>query len=1017
MILRALFTLCLAICVDADLRMASHPREGYRLTNQGTVHWNITPWNGQLHYRYMEPSTFGYKGLEHQKRRNYDNFLRSNIDNEQDNRNFNDEAGRDHLPFRTQEGKVYDEYIRHFHSRRRRIKQVPESILLTKVVKPGESMAVPLRWNNPHSSEMEVNIWIFEHASKQPIVVPIRKPSCSGEGYQDNVISFTVPKDFAGLGGKIPGFKGCNADTKVKCTLQIYAHSVESRTYAIGFPIVIPGHDKSLTASDSKGIQAASQDPWLDLTALRDTCLPATDPSATISAAMPRWARLVSDVYNHAYQNSDYSPYSGQQHERISKNLQASAINKMEVGNRGELGKSILPRETSQRLAYLRRLEDRIYKNYESLANKIIKSIGGQMKTTGKVGVQPLATCFRCSEVGSTNTKRLETNTYIPSFQLPEKLVAAAKELVPSKYSGLITESGLVQIYVAALNDLLPFFYKSRHLGIIYQDAIVKSTVGTMSDATKFKKRNEKGAIDGGKYAALEAKKMFIQERGCPSECLWPTIQEPLFPPQPAPTPAPTPALVKMSDSKDVSGGTGSEEQDGGAKQPKEYPQRWALKDGAKLGGRWIRGEKLITLKASLGGSTWIVGLVDGKWLKMVEIEITGEKTYRWIDTRYTSARGSCTKQATFTVACFNGRHANADAYKVIPPFVQTQGVESDGSLSKAGAWFCVANLNKNRVSKPFSDLNSAKKELSKTSGSSRNPQMICEMGKESGAKSDPHRVGGQNQGAGTRAGFSKYWRNWNDIKAMNRMCNSNDMCRYKGDLPEPDPRAWFCVARYDQKKVLGPFPDVDSAKEELNKSPGKRGNSQMICEMTKDGPKQDPHIVGGQNQGGGPANGFQKFWHNGHWIKRMNDQCKYYMPCKFNMDKKQIAKPLVAESLATSVHGKCAPCAQFFGKKVHVIKRPPVTKLAAEVTKSGSPSNVADLADNPDNYQFDSHRRRRRTSLIQKDEKHKRKSKKRRHLKKVRDFMEQADLEESDTLMLKVLDDVKPLPEVDDCH
>ena len=40
----------------------------------------------------MEPSTFKYKGLEHQKRRNYDNFLRSNIDNEQDNRNFNSEA-------------------------------------------------------------------------------------------------------------------------------------------------------------------------------------------------------------------------------------------------------------------------------------------------------------------------------------------------------------------------------------------------------------------------------------------------------------------------------------------------------------------------------------------------------------------------------------------------------------------------------------------------------------------------------------------------------------------------------------------------------------------------------------------------------------------------------------------------------------------------------------------------------------------------------------------------------------
>merc|ERR1711968_28171 len=125
------------------------------------------------------------------------------------------------------------------------------------------------------------------------------------------------------------------------CTLQIYSHSVESRTYAIGFPIVIHGHDDSLSVNSTDNIQKPSEDPWLDIVGLRDICLPATSPEATITSARPRWARQVSDVYNHAYQNSDFSPYSGQQFEGISKNLQASAINKMEVGNRGELGKSI----------------------------------------------------------------------------------------------------------------------------------------------------------------------------------------------------------------------------------------------------------------------------------------------------------------------------------------------------------------------------------------------------------------------------------------------------------------------------------------------------------------------------------------------------------------------------------------------------------------------------------------------------------------------------------------------------
>ena len=60
--------------------------------------------------KHMLSSTFNYQGLKNQKARNYDNFLRSNIDNEQDNRNFNNEEGKDHLPFRTMETTVFGEY-------------------------------------------------------------------------------------------------------------------------------------------------------------------------------------------------------------------------------------------------------------------------------------------------------------------------------------------------------------------------------------------------------------------------------------------------------------------------------------------------------------------------------------------------------------------------------------------------------------------------------------------------------------------------------------------------------------------------------------------------------------------------------------------------------------------------------------------------------------------------------------------------------------------------------------------
>jgi hypothetical protein len=142
----------------ADLRKASTPKGKFAIidpngnNDKGTVAGGFAKSGATI---YMEPSTFGYKGLENQKANNYDNFLRSNIDNEQDNRNFVTEAGKDHLPFRTLEAASAGD--------------------LTEVA-CGQEDQVPLRWNNPHSSEMEVNIWVKGNT----VVVPIKKPVCSG---------------------------------------------------------------------------------------------------------------------------------------------------------------------------------------------------------------------------------------------------------------------------------------------------------------------------------------------------------------------------------------------------------------------------------------------------------------------------------------------------------------------------------------------------------------------------------------------------------------------------------------------------------------------------------------------------------------------------------------------------------------------------------------------------------------------------------------------------------------------
>jgi hypothetical protein len=102
--------------------------------------------------------------------------------------------------------------------------------------------------------------------------------------------------------------------------------------------------------------------------------------------------------------------------------------------------------------------------------------------------------------------------------------------------------------------------------------------------------------------------------------------------------------------------------------------------------------------------------------------------------------------------------------------------VYSNGKVTPA-AWYCVAAVNRNTVSGPYSSLTSAKTELNKRKGSSSNRQMICEMS-SSGAKADPHSVGGQNQGAGSKGGFEKWWYNWDDIKRMNKMCQDNTACK-----------------------------------------------------------------------------------------------------------------------------------------------------------------------------------------------------------------------------------------------
>merc|ERR1719238_1220074 len=152
-----LLSLCLVGLATADLRIATHPRNGFGYHDVGGLRKPpiCKPGGGRRRpmpipaschsmAHWMTPSPFAYKGLKYpggQKYNNYDNFLRSNIDNEQDNRDFNREAGRDHLPFRTFETKVDTVY------RNNRFDgATPRPKDIRKTMKAGDSLVVPLRW-------------------------------------------------------------------------------------------------------------------------------------------------------------------------------------------------------------------------------------------------------------------------------------------------------------------------------------------------------------------------------------------------------------------------------------------------------------------------------------------------------------------------------------------------------------------------------------------------------------------------------------------------------------------------------------------------------------------------------------------------------------------------------------------------------------------------------------------------------------------------------------------------------
>ena len=47
--------------------------------------------------------------------------------------------------------------------------------------------------------------------------------------------------------------------------------------------------------------------------------------------------------------------------------------------------------------------------------------------------------------------------------------------------------------------------------------------------------------------------------------------------------------------------------------------------------GEWVGTEQPVQLSADLGSNIWILGVVEGSYVKMVEVEITGKDSWNVI--------------------------------------------------------------------------------------------------------------------------------------------------------------------------------------------------------------------------------------------------------------------------------------------------------------------------------------------------------------------------------------------------
>jgi hypothetical protein len=186
--------------------------------------------------------------------------------------------------------------------------------------------------------------------------------------------------------------------------------------------------------------------------------------------------------------------------------------------------------------------------------------------------------------------------------------------------------------------------------------------------------------------------------------------------------------------------------------------------------------------------------------------------------------------------------------------------------LAERGHWGYFLVVADGKVVKKFTNVGDAKKYLADNYPSgSYTPQRMCVEVKNGVVSSDPHTCGGENQGAGLKAGWNKFWWDWNAINAM------NDVATKWIDAQKKKGSTYFLVVA--NGTVVDKFDDVEDAKSFLmnNYTPGSYSPERMCVEVQKGVVSADPHKCGGQDQGAGLSSGWNKFWWDWNSINDMN--------------------------------------------------------------------------------------------------------------------------------------------------